>query len=150
MNKIAKDLVRIAKEIISDDYEYIYDPQHKKRPGGGYVKTDKGWSKGFQQKEEKSPVKKVNEEDIKNELRKKVEGMDWKQRKDMALSKEADSRVLDILADDKDEWVRKGVAYNKNTSTETLDKLSNDKDYDVRGGSCKKSKYQCRNISQIK
>lgn len=29
----------------TNDYQYIYDPDHKKHPGGGYQKTDKGWSK---------------------------------------------------------------------------------------------------------
>lgn len=27
-------------------YEYIYDPDHKKHPGEGYMKTENGWSKG--------------------------------------------------------------------------------------------------------
>lgn len=33
---------KIAKLISA---EYIWDPEHKKNPGGGYEKTDKGWSK---------------------------------------------------------------------------------------------------------
>lgn len=28
-----------------DGYEYIYDPDNKKKPGGGFVRTDKGWVK---------------------------------------------------------------------------------------------------------
>lgn len=30
----------------SGDYEYIYDPEHKKNPGGGFHKTQGGWAKG--------------------------------------------------------------------------------------------------------
>jgi hypothetical protein len=48
---IAKELNKIAKELVADDYEYIYDPDHKKHPGGGYTKTEKGWQKGKQDKE---------------------------------------------------------------------------------------------------
>lgn len=49
--RIAKELNKIAKAIIADkDYHYIYDPDHKKHPGGGYVKTEKGWQKGKQKK----------------------------------------------------------------------------------------------------
>jgi hypothetical protein len=49
---IARELNKIAKELIAyKDYEYIYDPDHKKHPGGGYTKTEKGWQKGKQDKE---------------------------------------------------------------------------------------------------
>jgi hypothetical protein len=37
---MAKELNKIAKALVADsDYHYIYDPDHKKHPGGGYVKT---------------------------------------------------------------------------------------------------------------
>lgn len=39
--------------VADKDYHYIYDPEHKKHPGGGYVKTEKGWQKGKQQKKDK-------------------------------------------------------------------------------------------------
>lgn len=39
MKRMAEVIKRIA------EYDYVYDPQHRKNPGGGYVKTDKGWSK---------------------------------------------------------------------------------------------------------
>lgn len=56
--KMAKELNKMAKVLIADkDYHYIYDPEHKKHPGGGYVKTEKGWQKGKQQKEKNSVVK---------------------------------------------------------------------------------------------
>lgn len=34
----------------STDYEYIYDPSHKKNPGAGFQKTESGWSKGIKPK----------------------------------------------------------------------------------------------------
>ena len=44
--KIARKLLLIAKELISsENYDYVYDPEHKKRPGSGYKQTPKGWSR---------------------------------------------------------------------------------------------------------
>jgi hypothetical protein len=38
--RIARELNKIARELVADkDYKYIYDPEHKKHPSGGYVKT---------------------------------------------------------------------------------------------------------------
>ena len=43
---IASELLFIARELLaSDDYEYIYDPTHKKHPGSGFERTPKGWSR---------------------------------------------------------------------------------------------------------
>lgn len=36
---------KIATDIITAESDYVYDPEHKKNPGGGYQKTDKGWTK---------------------------------------------------------------------------------------------------------
>ena len=49
--KTASDLLRLAEILTADNYKYIYDPEHKKHPGGGYEKTEKGWQKGKQEKE---------------------------------------------------------------------------------------------------
>lgn len=43
MNSIQKKIIKIASKILAD-YEYIYDPDHKKNPGGGFERTEKGWS----------------------------------------------------------------------------------------------------------
>ena len=50
---VAKELNKMAKELVAKDYEYIYDPDHKKHPGGGFQKTEKGWQKGKQEKKDK-------------------------------------------------------------------------------------------------
>lgn len=30
---------------MESNYDYVYDPEHKKNPGSGFSKTEKGWSK---------------------------------------------------------------------------------------------------------
>lgn len=51
--KIASELLKVAETLTAgSDYHYIYDPEHKKHPGGGYQKTEKGWQKGKEQKSE--------------------------------------------------------------------------------------------------
>ena len=35
-----------ALKLADGDFDYIYDPEHKKHPGGGWRKTEKGWAKG--------------------------------------------------------------------------------------------------------
>lgn len=45
-------ITKIANKIAMD-YEYIYDPNHSKNPGGGFEKTEKGWSKGVEEKKQK-------------------------------------------------------------------------------------------------
>ena len=44
---IARKLLHLAKLLLAkeDDYKYIYDPTHKKRPGSGFKQTPRGWSK---------------------------------------------------------------------------------------------------------
>lgn len=46
---------KIAKKLFSDvikAYDYIYDPDHKKKPsGGGWEKTEQGWSKDVKDEE---------------------------------------------------------------------------------------------------
>lgn len=48
--RLAKELIGVAKVLVSDA-DYIYDPEHKKHPGGGYHKTESGWSKSEQKQE---------------------------------------------------------------------------------------------------
>ena len=45
MNRTIKIAYKITKSICAEENTYIYDPDHKKHPGGGYHKTEKGWSK---------------------------------------------------------------------------------------------------------
>lgn len=47
--------MRIAKVFFAKEPEYIYDPDHKQRPSGGYVKTEKGWSLKKKEDDKKTP-----------------------------------------------------------------------------------------------
>ena len=43
---LVNELIIIAKNLLSDE-DYRYDPEHKHKPeGGGWERTDKGWSRG--------------------------------------------------------------------------------------------------------
>jgi len=45
MQRNSSYINRIAESLIDgDDYDYIYDPEHKERPPSGYFKTEHGWS----------------------------------------------------------------------------------------------------------
>ena len=77
--KIARELFKIAEDLVYADSDYIYDPDHKQHPGGGYHKTEKGWSNLDEKSEKGSPkgnnevsslLKKMNlsDEDIKQTM----------------------------------------------------------------------------------
>ena len=51
-------MAKIAGNIFAD-YDYIYDPQHEKNPGGGYQRTEKGWSQGVDEKNNFRTEKKI-------------------------------------------------------------------------------------------
>lgn len=42
---VARQLIRIAKNIIAEEYDYIYDPDHKRESVGDHVK-DGQWLEG--------------------------------------------------------------------------------------------------------
>ena len=48
----SRDIFRVAKALFAGR-DYIYDPDHKKRPeGGGWEKTEKGWTKKKREKKD--------------------------------------------------------------------------------------------------
>ena len=52
---LAKELCLIAKQVLSGNYRYKYDPEHKNPPkGGGWKQTEKGWSRNNASPEEES------------------------------------------------------------------------------------------------
>ena len=104
--RIAEELVKTAEDLIFADSDYIYDPDHKKHPGGGYHKTEKGWSKIEEKKEKSTSSPKIEMTD--------------------------EQKKLDEMANSKDLDVREAVAKNPNTSPKTLDKLSNDDEFIVK------------------
>ena len=145
MNRIAEELVRIAKQLLADS-DYIYDPEHKKKPSGGYHKTEKGWSK-LEQKKEK-PVKPVNKtvnvEEHDSRI-KQLNEYDQRKQKEFDLDKglmlkrliqpsnpATWQNRLEKLSQSRDWQVRQCVAGNPSTPEEALDKLSNDQYWRVR------------------
>ena len=64
--KAVSEILKVAKDLLAMDYEYTYDPQHKKRPrGGGWQETEEGWSRG------KEPATKEN---VENAIRDHLSG----------------------------------------------------------------------------
>ena len=120
MNSIQKKIIKIASKILAD-YEYIYDPDHKKNPGEGFEKTEKGWSK---EKQEKS--KGV------------AEGVDdYLMRTEplyCAGHPQASEHQLDELSNSDNHFVRNAVSRNPSAHSKTLEKLSNDEEAIVRAG----------------
>ena len=121
---IQKNILKIARKILAD-YDYIYDPEHKKNPGEGYERTEKGWSKDKSEKNE-------NEKNGMTDEQKKLH--------EMATSKDVDT-VLKALHSkeihpDSLDAVKKSfpveVASHNNTSRKTLDELSTHRSNEVR------------------
>ena len=128
--RIARELNRIARELVATgDYDYIYDPEHKKHPGGGYQKTEKGWQKGKQDKgsKENTSLNKF-QKSLVNEA-----NSNWDVRKlHAAEHRQTPTESLDKLSSDANEIIRQAVAKNPSTSVATLDKLADDKDFDTK------------------
>jgi len=125
--KLASELLKIAKELYTGS-DYIYDPEHKKHPSGGYHKTDKGWTKN----DSNSDTSRSE-----NKPKKSVKDMNYDEKGKLVRNYENTSPdVLDEVVDSSpysDQWLlRVNVARHPNTSKDTLDKLSNDGDDRVR------------------
>ena len=130
-NKIltAKALLATAKAILSD-YDYIYDPDHKKRPGGGgWAKTDKGWSKspGGAEKHALSEDDALKEKDYEKISSHPFEDV----RAKLAENQNTPPKVFNSLARDMSPLVRAKVAGNPNAPGETLVRLAGDSDTKV-------------------
>lgn len=121
MRIVARKLILLAKQLISGDSKYIYDPEHKKKPGGGYVKTERGWT-----------LKKENttkQESLSVKTKKKKP--DYQKHK-AASDPETDVKTLELLSKDENSRVRARVAHNPNTPKKILEVLSQDKKRIVR------------------
>ena len=137
--RIAEEVLKVAEELVfADDYEYIYDPDHKKRPGGGYIKTENGWSKGKKEKEE-SKGKTTDKSAPNVEMTSQQKELDEKSNSDdfndvlmVAINSNTHPSTLNKLSKGKAK-IRSAVARNSNTSQSTLRKLSKDKSKEVRG-----------------
>ena len=129
------------------DSDYIYDPDHKQHPGGGYHKTEKGWSKKDEKKENDSHKKPVVDDSKSDEIpslddtRPMTEkeqwryeqafNGDWEMRVDYA-EHESHPKILDKMSGDRNLSVVWEVAKNNNTHPSTLEKLSNSPESHIR------------------
>ena len=147
--RIAEELVKTAEDLIFADSDYIYDPDHKKKPSGGYHKTEKGWSKKEEKKEKSTSSPKVEMTDEQKKLDEMANDEDYEVRYEVAKNKKTSPKTLDKLADDEDEMIRYYVAEHPNTSPKTLDKLSNDENYEVRSEVAKNPKTPIETLEQI-
>ena len=51
---IARQLCILAKNVLAEESDYVYDPDHKHKPKGGHwEKTEKGWSQKKEEKKDK-------------------------------------------------------------------------------------------------
>lgn len=116
---------RIAEKVVdlifaSDGPDYIYDPDHEKKPSGGYHKTEKGWSK----KEEKEDATSVEMTDEQKKLDEKSKSPKVQHRISVAKNKKTHPKTLAELAKDEFEAVRVEVAGNPKTPSAVLDELA--------------------------
>ena len=144
--RIAEELIEAAKDLIfASGDDYIYDPDHKKHPSGGYHKTEKGWSKKEEKKEKSTSTSKFNKEYFKNTpaydndfsnlawsedtpyefyenvLKYGEDGHKW----EIANSYATPTKILDVLAFDKNDAIRLKAIKNENLSSDTIKKVFN-------------------------
>lgn len=156
MNKlsIAKEILRTAADLLFADADYVYDPDHRQHPGGGYHKTEKGWSK-LDEKEKQAPAAppappeppkpphdgNLNTKDYENKSNKtnvskyiveKLNSLSSDKLYDIAKDEKAPGALLDVLSNKNDLDIQSYIALNKNTTTKTLDKLSKNSEWGVR------------------
>ena len=130
--RIAEEILRTAEDLIFADSDYIYDPDHNKKPSGGYHKTEKGWSKKEEKKDKSTSSSKVEMTDEQKKLDEMANNENYGIRKNVAKNPNTSPETLDKLSNDEYYEVRVNVAEHPNTSPKTLDKLSNDEYWDVR------------------
>lgn len=138
MKKEIEIASKIASAFLKADSDYIYDPDHKRHPGGGYHKTEKGWSNvdiddynkpQYEMDWDKAKDKNTSSKELDNLAHSKHSFV----RMDVASNPNTDAKTLDYLSNEKENLnVVRRVAYNPNTRSDTLDKLSEHKDNYVR------------------
>lgn len=130
---IRSRMLKVANNIIAD-YDYVYDPQHEKNPGGGYQRTEKGWSKDkTDRKNQGGNSGKIDEKKIIDSMtdeQKRLHQMalsdDFYEQENAASSKKSHQYTLEKLSDSKNFRIRTEVASNPKTSKKTLLKLTKD------------------------
>lgn len=114
---VARKLILIAKSLLADKSDYKYDPDHKHKPqGGGWEKTDKGWTRN---KKEKRDLLGRTEETI-NKLQ------------NIASNPKTNPQKLVDLSLDRSWKVRQKAVENPSTPIEAVKNRLHDKNMFVR------------------
>ena len=114
------------RRIVADGDDYRYDPEHKHKPqGGGWQKTEKGWSKQKKEKGESSKPAPMTEEQ--RLLDRRSQSQSSEDRLEVARSKSAHPETLARLADDPRDEICRAVACNPRTPAEILVRMAKDK-----------------------
>jgi hypothetical protein len=119
----------IAKKILAE-YYYIYDPDHRKNPGGDYVKTRRGWSRGKGTGGRGKPVYPEMNDSQKN-LHEMARNGKNRIRREIAQNPDTHMKTLDKLSSLSDDEIRVNVAKNPNTHPATLKKMTDDRNISV-------------------
>ena len=138
MRIVARKLILLAKQLISGKSKYIYDPEHKKKPGSGYVKTERGWT-----------LKKENttkQESLSVKTKKKKP--DYQKHK-AASDPETDVKTLELLSKDENPRIRARVAHNPNTPKKLLESLAKDGQRIVRAAVARNKKVSIKLLKQL-
>ena len=137
--KVAEKVLKATKDLMFADNDYIYDPEHKKHPSGGYHKTEKGWSKVEEKKEKPKEQYEIDWDKARNKSTSSAELDELAKsphsfvRMDVANNPNTSSKTLALLSNETENMnVLYGVARHNNTPTDILDKLSNHPNNDVR------------------
>lgn len=131
---IKNKAIKIAFNLVKADEDYIYDPKHEKNPGGGYHKTDKGWSKKEQGNNAEGAEWTSEQKKLDEESKDMGDGglLSSYKRVHVAINKHTHPDTLDRLSKDQFYNVREAVAANPNVSYQTQERLSKDKFFDVK------------------
>lgn len=144
-SSVPERIRRLAKVLkASSEDDYIYDPNHTKRPhyGGPWYKTERGWTTNKpdemkpKKKEEKAPEKPkqalTDEERQIANLEKLSRSTKKDNRAFVARHPLTPPKLLSKLSKDADRTVRANAARNKNLSEDDQYRLCHDDDTTVR------------------
>ncbi|MBQ4479139.1 MAG: HEAT repeat domain-containing protein [Victivallales bacterium] len=141
---VARVLMNLAvrcspKCLVADGNDYRYDPEHKHKPqGGGWIKTEKGWSKVKKEKPGNGGNGGAAQEQPLTDGQKRLVRLSRSQkgedRLEAAHNSNTPASALAELAKDKGDGIRRAVAFNSNTPASALAKLAKDWNSEVRIG----------------
>ena len=139
---VARVLMNLAvrcspKCLVADGNDYRYDPEHKHKPqGGGWIKTEKGWSKVKKEKPGNGGNGGAAQEQPLTDGQKRLVRLSRSQkgedRLEAAHNSNTPASALAELAKDKGDGIRRAVAFNSNTPASALARLAEDEDMSVR------------------